>query len=116
MQVLSSELNETLVSLYDLAHSGAVVDGDLVDPYESVDNTFVHQISDKFLPYFSAGRLPHGNATNGTIAPNEQSGRRAWDGKDTLIISWFGINDVDRAMGGYWPRTLTILKTANQAC
>ncbi|KAI0423929.1 GDSL lipase/esterase [Xylaria sp. FL1042] len=100
MQVLSSELNKTFVSLYDLAHSGAVVDGDLVDPYESEDNTFVHQVSDKFLPYFSNGRLPRGNATNGTL---DQIWRRGWKGDNTLVTSWFGINDVDRAMGGYWP-------------
>ncbi|KAI1347326.1 GDSL lipase/esterase [Xylaria sp. FL0043] len=100
MQVLSSELNETFVSLYDLAHSGAVVDGDLVDPYESEDNTFVHQVNDKFLPYFSGGRLPHGNATNGTL---DGIGKGRWKGSNTLVTSWFGINDVDRAMGGYWP-------------
>jgi hypothetical protein len=103
VQVLSSQLNKTFVSLYDLAHSGAVVDGDLVDPYESVDNTFVHQISDKFLPYFSDGRLPLGNATNATVAQNQRMGKRGWEGRNTLIISLFGINDVDRAMGGYWP-------------
>ncbi|KAI0412391.1 GDSL lipase/esterase [Xylaria grammica] len=103
VQVLSSQLNNTFVSLYDLAHSGAVVDGDLVDPYESEDNTFVHQVSDKFLPYFSGGRLPRGNATNGTLERNGPAGERGWKGSDTLITSWFGINDVDRAMGGYWP-------------
>ncbi|KAI0969488.1 GDSL lipase/esterase [Xylaria arbuscula] len=99
-QVLSSVLNETFVGLYDLAHSGAVVDGNLVSPYESVDNTFVHQVSDKFLPYFSNGRLPRGNETNGTL--EGQFGKR-WKRSNTLVTSWFGINDVDRAMGGYWP-------------
>ncbi|KAI8628516.1 hypothetical protein F5Y19DRAFT_142648 [Xylariaceae sp. FL1651] len=102
VQVLSSHVNKTFVSLYDLAHSGAVVDGNLVSPYESEDNTFVHQVSDKFLPYFAGGRLPHGNATNGTFASKERA-RREWEGSNTLVISWFGINDVDRAMGGYWP-------------
>ncbi|KAI0858468.1 GDSL lipase/esterase [Xylaria cubensis] len=102
VQVLSSQLNKTFVSLYDLAHSGAVVDGDLVDPYESEDNTFVHQVSDKFLPYFSSGRLPRGNRT--LVEQNgRRLGKRAWEGKNTLVVSWFGINDVDRAMGGYWP-------------
>ncbi|KAI1427806.1 GDSL lipase/esterase [Xylaria sp. FL1777] len=103
MQVLSSELNSTFVSLYDLAHSGAVVDGNLVDPYESEDNTFVHQVSDKFLPYFSGGRLPRGDAANATIDRDGRIGKREWKGGDTLVTSWFGINDVDRAMGGYWP-------------
>ncbi|KAI1364082.1 GDSL lipase/esterase [Xylaria arbuscula] len=103
-QSLSSEVNQTFVSLYNLAHSGAVVDGDLVDPYETEDNTFVHQVSDKFLPYFSGGSLPKGNGTgNGTISRGGQVGKRGWSGKDTLVTSWFGINDVDRAMGGYWP-------------
>ncbi|KAI3321023.1 carbohydrate esterase family 16 protein [Xylariaceae sp. AK1471] len=96
VQILSSEVNRTFVSLYDLAHSGAVVDGDLVSPYESEDNTFVHQVSDKFLPYFSEGRLPRGDGA-------EQKGKRRWEGSDTLVTTWFGINDVDRAMGGYWP-------------
>ncbi|KAI0105299.1 GDSL lipase/esterase [Nemania sp. FL0031] len=103
VQILSSQLNKTFVSLYDLAHSGAVVDGNLVDPYESIDNTFVHQISDKFVPYFSGGRVPLGNATNATLTQDGRPGKRAWEGTDTLIISLFGINDVDRAMGGYWP-------------
>jgi hypothetical protein len=99
VQILSSEVNKTFVSLYDLAHSGAVVDGGLVDPYESEDNTFVHQVSDKFLPYFSHGELPRGDAV-------ERNRKRDWHGDDTLVTTWFGINDVDRAMGGYWPRKL----------
>ncbi|KAI0535067.1 GDSL lipase/esterase [Xylaria digitata] len=103
VQVLSSQLNNTFVSLYDLAHSGAVVDGDLVDPYESEDNTFVHQVSDKFLLYFSSGRLPRGDATNGALERSPQAGKRGWKRDNTLVTSWFGINDVDRAMGGYWP-------------
>ena len=103
-QILSSELNQTFVSLYNLAHSGAVVDGDLVDPYETEDNTFVHQVSDKFLPSFSGGSLPRGNGTrSATISRGGQAGKRGWNGKETLVTSWFGINDVDRAMGGYWP-------------
>lgn len=105
MQVLSSQLNKTFVSLYDLAHSGAVVDGDLVDPYESEDNTFVHQVSDNFLPYFSDGKLPGGGeVVNETLGQDERIAKRAWEGRNTLVLSWFGINDVDRAMGGYWPR------------
>ncbi|KAI0155208.1 hypothetical protein GGR57DRAFT_92145 [Xylariaceae sp. FL1272] len=99
VQMLSSQYNETFVRLYDLAHSGAVVDGDLVDPYESVDNTFVHQVSDKFLPYFSGGMVPKGNGTRGVKGYE----RREWKGEDTLIVAMFGVNDVDRAMGGYWP-------------
>ncbi|KAI1166673.1 GDSL lipase/esterase [Nemania serpens] len=104
VQVLSSQLNKTFVSLYDLAHSGAVVDGDLVDPYESEDNTFVHQVSDNFLPYFSDGKLPGGGeVVNETLGQDERIAKRAWEGRNTLVLSWFGINDVDRAMGGYWP-------------
>jgi hypothetical protein len=99
VQIISSQVNKTFVSLYDLAHSGAVVNGDLVSPYESDNNTFVHQVSDKFLPYFSDGRLPHG-----TVGKDVIGGKRGWEGRDTLVTTWFGINDVDRAMGGYWPR------------
>ncbi|KAI1118684.1 GDSL lipase/esterase [Nemania sp. NC0429] len=104
VQVLSSQLNKTLVSLYDLAHSGAVVDGDLVDPYESADNTFAHQVSDKFLPYFSGGKLPGGgDLVKDALGHDGHIAKKAWEGKNTLVLSWFGINDVDRAMGGYWP-------------
>ncbi|KAI0401094.1 GDSL lipase/esterase [Xylaria palmicola] len=103
VQVLSSQLNKTFVSLYDLAHSGAVVDGALVSPYESEDNTFVHQVSDKFLPYFSKGNLPKGDAADSALEQNVQVKKREWEGRSTLVTTWFGINDVDRAMGGYWP-------------
>lgn len=100
-------MNKTFVSLYDLAHSGAVVDGTLVDPYETEDNTFVHQVSNKFLPYFSGGHLPCRNEAIHPPVEDEKvaSSKRKWKGSDTLVTTWFGINDVDRAMGGYWPRT-----------
>ncbi|KAI1323093.1 hypothetical protein F5Y16DRAFT_353690 [Xylariaceae sp. FL0255] len=101
VEMLASEMNKTFTKLWDLAYSGAVVDGNLVSPYQYENNTFVYQVHGKFLPYFSEGRVPHDNTT-AAMSKNKPV-KREWEGSDTLFISLFGINDIDRAMGGYWP-------------
>ena len=80
---MASEFNKSLIYLYDFAHSGAIVNGSLVDPYESVNNTFTAQVDNQFLPY---------------LAPKPTYAR--WTSQNSLFIVFFGINDIDRAIQG----------------
>jgi len=75
-----------LIYLYDFAHSGAIVNSSLVSPYESINNTFTAQVDNQFLPYL---------ADANPIAP--------WSSEDSLFAVFFGINDIDRALGGDYP-------------
>ncbi|MCJ1448475.1 MAG: hypothetical protein MMC23_008992 [Stictis urceolatum] len=81
VQDMASEFNKSLIYLYDFAHSGAIVNCSLVDPYESVNNTFTAQVDNQFLPY---------------LAPKPTYAR--WTSQNSLFIVFFGINDIDRAI------------------
>ncbi|MCJ1331149.1 hypothetical protein MMC10_007836 [Thelotrema lepadinum] len=86
VQDVCSEFNQSLIYLYDFAHSEAIVNSSLVSPYQSVNNTFTAQVDNRFLPYL-------------TPSP----GYAPWTSDNSLFIVFFGINDIDRAIGGSWP-------------
>ncbi|KAI0480581.1 GDSL lipase/esterase [Xylariaceae sp. FL0804] len=112
VEAFCSEFNSSLIYLYDFAHSGAIVNSTLVSPYESVNNTFTAQVDNQFLPYFgrpSAGGDSLGEEESGAAAVGDSEGaayagrRRSWRGDDSLFAVFFGINDIDRALGGDYP-------------
>ncbi|RMY21855.1 hypothetical protein D0867_03082 [Hortaea werneckii] len=92
-QDISAEYNKSLIYLYDFAHSGAIVNSSLISPYQSVNNTFTAQIDNQFLPYLTGeDRIVD------------------WHSSDALFTVFFGINDIDRALGGDYPSTGLMLR------
>ncbi|KAI7484075.1 acyl-CoA dehydrogenase [Hortaea werneckii] len=85
-QDISAEYNKSLIYLYDFAHSGAIVNSSLISPYQSVNNTFTAQADNQFLAYLTGeDRIVN------------------WHSSDSLFTVFFGINDIDRALGGDYP-------------
>ncbi|RMY74976.1 hypothetical protein D0863_02910 [Hortaea werneckii] len=85
-QEISAEYNKSLIYLYDFAPSGAIVNSSLISPYQSVNNTFTAQVDNQFLPYLTGeDRIAN------------------WHSSDSLFTIFFGINDIDRALGGDYP-------------
>ncbi|RMZ07591.1 hypothetical protein D0860_05021 [Hortaea werneckii] len=81
-QDISAEYNKSLIYLYDFAHSGAIVNSSLISPYQSVNNTFTAQADNQFLAYLTGeDRIVN------------------WHSSDSLFTVFFGINDIDRALG-----------------
>ncbi|KAL9598875.1 MAG: hypothetical protein Q9219_004215 [cf. Caloplaca sp. 3 TL-2023] len=73
VEYLTTKYNDSLISTYDFAVSGAVIDGTL---YNNPNNDFVTQVYKKFQPRYS----------------NQESA--GWSSTNALFIVFFAVNDV----------------------
>ncbi|KAL8718936.1 MAG: hypothetical protein Q9225_003998 [Loekoesia sp. 1 TL-2023] len=77
VEFLTTKYNESLISTYDFAVAGAVINSSVYK--DNHNNDFVAQVNNKFLPHYSK---------------QETAG---WTSANTLFVIFFAINDVYRS-------------------
>lgn len=80
-EFLTSTYNQTAVTTFNLAYSGATIDAALVPPYLPTVLSVVNQVT-QFNEYFAS--KPAG---------------AAWESTNSLFAVWIGINDVGNSFG-----------------
>ena len=83
----ATSLNNSLLLTYNYAHGGAVIDADLVTPWQPDVITMTDQINDLFFAPNGAGSKP---------------AETPWTSENSLFSVWIGINDIGNSfyLGG----------------
>ncbi|CAK4033120.1 carbohydrate esterase family 16 [Lecanosticta acicola] len=93
---LVTTYNESLLTAINLAWGGATVDDRLIVPFIDVIEGLNRQVGNNYLDKYAPN------------APNKATSSFAWNNHDTLVVFWFGINDVQGAW--LWENRTAVLE------
>ena len=84
VDAVTTAYNKSLILTYNLAHSGATIDANLVKPYTATVKSLTDQVNQFLTSY----------ADEPASAP--------WSSENTLFSVWIGINDIGNSwtLGG----------------